>query len=364
MSNQTQIPYALIRGGSSKGVYLLESDLPQEKSRRDDVLKWLMGAYGDPRQIDGLGGADPLSSKIAIIKRSDREGCDIDYLFIQAIVGEDRLDPTPNCGNILAGVGAFALETGLVEASGDKASLSIFMTNSEKCCQLEFPIKDGLPVYEGQAQIDGVLGTSAEVMCFYQELAGSLCGALLPTGNRCDVIDDVRITCIDNGMPVVMLRAEDFGLTGQETPDDLNQNETVKARLESIRLQAGPLMNLNDVSERAVPKMCLVSAAQNGGAFSTRTFIPKSCHKAIGVLGAVTAATAACLPGSAISGLAQVPEGRHKNMRIEHPSGMFDVQLAFDGDEIVGAGLLRTTRLLAKGMAFVPSSIWKGSHDE
>ena len=358
MSNQTQIPYALIRGGSSKGVYLLESDLPQEKSRRDDVLKWLMGAYGDPRQIDGLGGADPLSSKIAIIKRSDREGRDIDYIFIQAIVGEDRLDPTPNCGNILAGVGAFALETGLVEASGDKASLSIFMTNSEKCCQLEFPIKDGLPVYEGQAQIDGVLGTSAEVMCFYQELAGSLCGALLPTGNRCDVIDDVRITCIDNGMPVVMLRAEDFGLTGQETPDDLNQNETVKARLEPNRLQAGPLMNLNNVSERAVPKMCLVSKPKNGGSFNTRTFIPKSCHKAIGVLGAVSAATAAGIAGSAISDMATVPDGNQKDMTIEHPSGVFDVRLDYQNGEIIGAGLLRTTRLLARGQAYIPTHIW------
>ena len=364
MSNQTQIPYALLRGGSSKGVYLLEKDLPQDEALRDEVLKWLMGAYGDPRQIDGLGGADPLSSKLAIIKPSERDGCDIDYTFIQAIVGEDRLDPTPNCGNILAGVGAFALETGLMKATGDKASLSIFMTNSAKICQLEFPIKDGLPLYEGEAQIDGVFGTSAQVMCFYQELAGSLCGTLLPSGQVCDEIDGVRVTCIDNGMPVVMLRAEDFGLNGNESPDELNQNEALKRRLESIRLQAGSLMNLGDVSARAVPKMCLVSPAQNGGAFSTRTFIPKSCHKAIGVLGAVTAATAACLEGSAIADLAEVSEGAQKTMRIEHPSGMFDVQLAFDGDEIVGAGLLRTTRLLAKGTAFVPSSIWKGLSDE
>ena len=364
MSNQTQIPYALLRGGSSKGVYLLADDLPQTEAARDEVLKWLMGAHGDPRQIDGLGGGDPLSSKIAIVKRSDREGCDIDYTFIQAIIGEDRLDPTPNCGNILAGVGAFALETGLIKAAGERASLSIFMTNSGKKCQLEFPIKEGLPDYEGTAQIDGVFGTSAEVMCFYQELAGSLCGALLPSGQVCDEIDGVRVTCIDNGMPVVMLRAEDFGLSGKEAPDELNQNEIVKKRLESIRLQAGVLMNLGDVSARAVPKMCLVSPAQNGGAFSTRTFIPKSCHKAIGVLGAVTAATAACLAGSAIADLADVPEGAHKTMRIEHPSGMFDVQLAFEGDEIVGAGLLRTARLLAKGLAFVPSSIWKGSSDE
>lgn len=364
MSNQTQIPYAMIRGGSSKGIYLLESDLPQDPHKKDEVLKWLMGAYGDPRQIDGLGGADPLSSKIAIVKRSERDGCDIDYSFIQAIVGEDRLDPTPNCGNILAGVGAFALETGLIEAQGDKASLSIFMTNSEKICRLEFPIQKGLPIYEGEAQIDGVFGTSAAVMCLYQDLAGSLCGAMLPTGQVCDIIDDVRVTCIDNGMPVVMLRCEDFGLTGQETPQELNQNEALKQRLESIRLQAGPMMNLGDVAERAAPKMCLVSPAQNGGSFSTRTFIPKTCHKAIGVLGAVTAASAACLQASAIADLALVPDGAQKTMRIEHPSGMFDVQLGFEGEALSSAGLMRTTRLLAKGIAFVPSSIWKGSSDE
>lgn len=357
MSNQHAIPFLQIRGGSSKGIYLHDADLPKEGAVRDAVLKWIMGAYGDARQIDGLGGGDPLSSKIAVIKASEREGVDIDYRFIQAIIGEDRLDDTPNCGNILAGVGAFALETGLVKREGDSCSITVYMENSGKLCHLDFPIENGLPIYEGEAAIDGVSGTSAPVICRYEGLAGSLCGDMLPTGNACDVIDGVRVTCIDNGMPVVMLRAEDFGLIGTETPDELNQNEDLKARLESIRLQVGPMMNLGDVSARAVPKMCLVSRATGDGAFSTRTFIPKACHKAIGVLGAVTAASAACLADSAVADLADVPDGDVKQLCIEHPSGVFDVQLTFEDGAIVQSGLLRTTRLLARGDAFVPQSI-------
>jgi len=360
MSNQTAIPFLQFRGGSSKGVFFNAADLPAEAERRAAVLKWVMGAHGDPRQIDGLGGADPLTSKIAIIAPSARSGCDIDYTFVQAIVGEDRLDDTPNCGNILSGVGAYALETGMLQASGTQASIMVNMVNSGNLCRLEFPVANGLPIYEGESRIDGVAGTAAPVMCFYQDLAGSACGALLPTGQRRDHYDGVDVTCIDNGMPVVALRAADFGLSGAETPTELNANEELKGRLESIRLQASRAMGLGDVAGKAVPKMCLVSLAQAGGSFSTRTFIPKQCHEAIGVLGAVTAATAACLEGSAIADLATIPEGSSKSLRIEHPSGVFDVVLDFDGDTIVGAGLLRTTRCLARGEVFVPKSVWAG----
>ena len=357
MTHQRAIPFYHFRGGSSKGVYFHERDLPADKGQRAALLKSVMGAGGDPRQIDGLGGGDPLSSKIAVIAPSQRDNVDIDYLFIQAIVGEDRLDDTPNCGNILAGVGAFALETGLVSATGDEACVTVFMANSQKICHLSFPIKDGLPIYEGEARIDGVYGASAPVICRYEGLAGSLCGALLPTGHSCDEIDGYRVTLIDNGMPVVMMDAADFGITGHETPEALNANQILKDKLESIRLQAGHLMNLGDVTDKAVPKMCLASPAQNGGAFATRMFIPKSCHKAIGVLGAVTAASAACLADSAVAHLAEVPSGLTKQLSIEHPSGRFDVQLDFEAQNIIGAGLLRTTRLLARGEVFVPHLI-------
>jgi len=361
---QTAIPYMQFRGGSSKGVYFRKSDLPDDKNLRDSVLKWVMGAYGDPRQIDGLGGADPLTSKIAIVSCSEQPDCDIDYLFIQALVGEDRLYETPNCGNILSGVGAFAIESGLITASGDQAEISVFMANSSKKCDLIFPLKAGMPLYEGDAEINGVLGSAAPVMCQYYDLAGSICGALIPTGYMCDEFDGVKVTCIDNGMPVVCLRAEDFGLSGTETPAQLNADEPLKQKLESIRLQAGLAMGLADVSDKAVPKMCLVSRPQNSGHLSTRTFIPKICHQAIGVLGAVSVATAALFERSAIHDLAELPEGNVKQMRIEHPSGFFDVQLELNperaGIDIMRAGLLRTTRLISKGMVYIPESVWKG----
>ena len=238
------------------------------------------------------------------------------------------------------------------------ASVNVFMTNSGNQCRLEFPISNGLPIYEGEAKIDGVLGTSAPVMCFYKDLAGSACGALLPTGNVSDTYDGITVTAVDNGMPVVALRASDFGITGNESPEDLNANEALKAKLESIRLQVGADMGLGDVTEKAVPKMCLVSQAMNNGSFNTRTFIPKTCHKAIGVLGAVSAATAAGIKGSAIHDLAIIPEGNQKDMTIEHPSGIFDVRLDYENDQITGAGLLRTARLLARGEAFIPHHVW------
>lgn len=363
---QTAIPFMQLRGGSSKGVYLLESDLPGNESTRQSVLKWIMGAYGDPRQIDGLGGANPLTSKIAVVGPSNRDGCDIDYQFIQAMVGEDRLDDTPNCGNILSGIGAFALESGLIRRDGDEAEICVYMTNSGKRCDLVFPLEGGLPVYEGDTEINGVPGAAAPVMCRYHDLAGSLCGELIPTGGICDEFDGVRVTCIDNGMPVVCLRTDDFGLSGQETPEDLNADGKLRARLESIRLQAGPAMGLGDVADKAVPKMCLVSRAAKGGHLGTRTFIPKVCHQAIGVLGAVSVATAALFQRGAIHDLAEIPDGPSKRMRIEHPSGHFDVRLELNpesaGIEVLRAGLLRTARLISKGEVFVPKSVWSGKN--
>ena len=372
MSNQTAIPYMQMRGGSSKGVYFLASDLPADPETRRNILKWVMGAYGDPRQIDGLGGADPLTSKIAIIGKSSREGCDIDYSFVQALVGEDRLDETPNCGNLLSAVGAFALEAGLLSRNGSDADIDVFMTNSGNRCRLSFPIRDGLPVYDGDARIDGVFGTSAPVICHYADLAGSACGSLWPTGAVRDEFLGFSATCVDNGMPVVALRAEEFGISGQETPEELNANDDLKQKLEAVRLLAGDAMGLGDVSGKAVPKMCLISAPINGGAIHTRTFIPKTCHKAIGVLGAVSAATAAIHPDSAVYDLAVIPQtderdqadAIQKDMTIEHPSGVFDVtlKLATGSDfDILGAGLLRTARLLARGEVFIPTSVWKGA---
>lgn len=360
MMRQRSIPFMQFRGGSSKGIYFKASDLPLDNATRHEVLKHVMGAYGDARQIDGMGGAETLTSKIGIIAPSSVADCDVDYSFVQAIIGEDRLDETPNCGNILAGVGAFALEAGLLTASGSEAEIKVHMTNSGNRCLLRFPIADGLPIYHGDAQIDGVLGTAAPVMCIYENLAGSACGSLLPTGQLVDEVEGVQVTCIDNGMPIVALRAEDFGITGQEPPEALNANDALKARLEAIRLIVGEKMGLGDVTGKAVPKMCLISRATDGSAFNTRTFIPKVCHQAIGVLGAVSAASAVCLAGSAVHDLGMIPDGPRKLMRIAHPSGGLDVELSFDEQgDITSAGLLRTTRLIARGETFIPADIWR-----
>lgn len=368
MSNQTAIPFMQLRGGSSKGVYFKAGDLPADPAVRDAVLRWVMGPYGDPRQIDGLGGADTLTSKIAVVALSDRPGVDIDYSFIQALVGEDRLDDTPNCGNILAGVGAFALEAGLLERKGEQAEIEVFMTNSGNRCTLQFPIAGGLPVYDGDCRIDGVPGSSAPIICNYADLAGSACGGLLlPTGRARDVFAGFAVTCIDNGMPVVAMRAADFGVTGDETPDQLNANEALRAKIEAVRLEAGAAMGLGDVTGKAVPKMCLISPPKAGGTMNTRTFVPKVCHKAIGVLGAVSAASAAILPDSPVHDLAVLPDGPLLDLVIEHPSGKFDVRLeladtgAAGQPDIVRAGLLRTARLLSRGEVFVPRSVWEGN---
>ena len=367
MSNQTAIPFIQMRGGSSKGIYFHRKDLPNDSDQCDTVLKWVMGAHGDARQIDGLGGADPLTSKIAIISPSKRDDSDIDYKFVQAIVGEDRVDDTPNCGNILSGVGAFSIETGLVKPAGNQANIKVYMTNSGSRCLLKFPLENGQPIYHGDTRIDGVLGSSAAIMCLYQDLEGSACGSLCPTGNQSDEFDNISVTCIDNGMPVICLRAIDFGLNGLETPNQLNGDKDLRSQLESIRLKAGRAMGLGDVSEKSIPKICLVSEPRHGGTINTHTFIPKQCHEAIGVLGAVSVGTAALLQDSVINRLASFASSKKtarnlKRMIIEHPSGSLTVELEISqkGSQpmVKQAGLLRTTRMLCRGEVYIPKSVW------
>jgi 4-oxalomesaconate tautomerase len=360
---QTPIPYMQFRGGSSKGVYFLATDLPEDESLRDLVLLSIMGG-GDARQIDGLGGAHPLTSKIGILSPSVRDDTDVDYLFVQAVVGENRVDTTPNCGNILAGIGPFAIETGLVKPTDGVTMVRVYMENSGNRCELQIRTLNGNVEYQGDACIDGVPGTAAPIICNYMDLEGSACGDLLPTGNVIDIINGIEVTCIDNGMPVVVLRASDFHISGYESADELNANTTLKEKLESIRLQLGPMMNLGDVKDKVVPKMCFIAPPKDQGHVCTRTFIPHVCHTAVGVLGAVSVATACIMPGSVATNIAVIPEGRQKNLSVEHPSGEFSVSLELGGTEtspqVLKAGLLRTARLLSKGVAYIPTQLWKG----
>lgn len=341
-----------MRGGTSKGGYFLASDLPVDTAERDAFLLRVMGSP-DPRQIDGMGGGDPLTSKVAVVKTSDRDDADVDYLFLQVFVDQAIVTDAQNCGNILAGVGPFAIERGLVEAQNGETEVRIFMENTGQIARARVSTPEGQVSYVGDACIDGVPGSSAAVPITFEDTAGSSCGALLPTGNTVDVIDGVEVTLIDNGMPVVVMRAEDMGISGTESREELEANIVLREKLEAIRLKAGPLMNLGDVSAKSVPKMSMVSRATNGGALSTRTFIPHRCHASIGVLGAVSVATAAVLPGSPAAAIAEVPEGARKMLSVEHPIGEMSVILDMDArGQVASAAILRTARKLFDGEVF------------
>jgi 4-oxalomesaconate tautomerase len=344
------IPCLWMRGGTSKGAYFRADDLPEDRVARDALLLRIMGSP-DPRQIDGIGGADPLTSKVAILAPPTRADADVDYLFLQVFVDQAIVTDAQPCGNILAGVGPAAIERGLVPIAGDMTSVRIHMLNTGEVATAKVETPDGRVNYEGATAIDGVPGTAAAVPLIFENIAGSMTGALLPTGRAVDVIDGVEATLIDNGMPCVVLRASDFGLTGGETREALEADAGLKSRLESIRLKAGSLMNLGDVAEKSVPKMTLVAAPGAGGVIGTRSFIPHRVHASIGVLAAITVATACLQPGSPAAALAQVP--RDGRFLIEHPTGAVEVflDLAPDGT-LVGAGTVRTARKLFEGRVF------------
>lgn len=354
----------VMRGGTSKGLYFLKNDLPAGDAERD---RFLLGAMGspDPRQIDGMGGAHPLTSKIAVIGPPTRPDADVDYLFLQAVVDEPRIDASQNCGNLLAGVGPFAIEEGLFAAEAGLTRVRIHMLNSMSVAVAAVQTPGGRVRYDGDARIDGVPGTAAPIPIDFLDVAGSSCGALLPTGSARDVIDGVEATLIDNGMPVVVMRAADFGKTGYESPEALEADAELKARVERVRLAAGPRMNLGDVMKKTTPKMCLVAPARHGGAISTRSFIPHRVHEAIGVFGAVSVATACVTPGSVAAEVAGIGDpSAVTSLDVEHPTGFFTVEMEvrIEGNQVhVGrSALLRTARRLMRGEVYVPASIWAG----
>jgi 4-oxalomesaconate tautomerase len=365
---QTAIPCSVLRGGTSKGLYFRAGDLPADVATRDAVLLAALGSP-DRREIDGMGGGHPLTSKVAVVRPSAREGADIDYVFLQVWPDRAEVSDSQNCGNLLAGVGPFALESGMVEIGGAVTDVRIWMENTASLAVAHVQTPDGAVRYDGPARIDGVPGTHAPIPIDFVDVAGSSCGALLPTGNPVDIVDGVRVTCIDNGMPVVCVLAEDLGVTGHETPAELEANSTLVARVQAIRQAAGPLMGLGDVSATTVPKVSLLAPALHGGLVDTRTFIPHRVHEAIGVLGAVSVATACLVPGAVaadlLGGATTATEPGPRELEIEHPSGFLTVELdvATDLDgrpEVRRAALLRTARLLMRGDVFVPATVWAG----
>lgn len=353
------------RGGSSKSLFFNASDLPTNEVERNRLILGAMEGVGsgDSRQIDGLGGATSLTSKVAVVSVSERQDADLDYLFLQVVVGAGRVSAEQNCGNILAAVLPFAIESGLFPASSPTTMARINMVNTGGICEVTVQTPGGVMEYaggprQGSAKVDGVPGTAAPILCNYLGIAGSTCGALVPTGNVQDVVEGIAVTCIDNGMPEVVLRAADVGVTGYESPAELEASESLKQTLERIRLAVGPLMNLGDVTKKTVPKLCLIAPPQSGGMVSTRTFIPHRVHEAIGVLGAVSTATACLLPGSVAEGVAVLPQNAESGYSVEHPTGEFTVRLEStlqNGVLQVGkSGVIRTARLLSRGEVLVP----------
>jgi 4-oxalomesaconate tautomerase len=362
-SDLRPVPCILMRGGTSRGPFFLESDLPAEPAARDRLLLAAMGSP-DRRQIDGLGGAHPLTSKVGIVRRSTTPGVDLDFLFAQLQPERDTVDLTPNCGNMLAAVLPFALERGLLPAGEGTTTARILTLNTNMQCDVTVLTPGGRLQYGGEARIDGVPGTAAPITIDFLDTAGSVCPSLLPSGR---VLDDIQVggaepykvqaTLIDNGMPMVIVRAADLGATGYESVEELNADAPLRARIEALRLACGPLMGLGEVADKSYPKMCLVAAPAAGGSVSTRCFIPHVCHEAIGVLAAVTVATACVLEGSVTQGIALLPDGLRKTVSVEHPTGEFSVELELDTQDpqkVVRAALLRTARPIMRGDVLVP----------
>lgn len=344
----------IMRGGTSKGAYFLSEDLPEGVPERDNLLMRIMGTP-DARQIDGMGGAHPLTSKVAIVSTSDEDDVDLEYLFLQVGVDEPSVTDRQNCGNLLAGVAPFAIERGLITPEDGETSVKIRMLNTNSTAIAHFWVEDGMPIYDGDTAISGVPGTAAGIRLDFEDTAGSSTGALLPTGHVADEVEGVRVTLVDNGMPVVILAAADLGVTGYESCAELEANTPLREKLEDIRLSAGHLMNLGDVSSTTVPKMTLLSRPQHGGHVSTRTFIPHRCHQAIGVLGAVSVATGCLLPESVGNDVLERDDSEDVVI-LEHPTGTFettiDLTVSESGFIVRRSGIVRTARKLMDGTVY------------
>ncbi len=360
---QTSIPCTIMRGGTSRGPYFLASSLPDDWPTQEKVL---LAALGSPsaQQIDGIGGGTSLTSKTAIISTSRRPDADVDYLFAQVGIDTLSVDIAPSCGNILAGVGPFAIESGLVKPNGDITVVRVFNVNTRKLIEVRVKTPNGQVEYEGDTAIDGVAGTAAPVLLNFLDVAGSKTGALLPTGNAWDLIEGVPVTCIDAAVPMVVIAAESLGKSGAETKAELDSDADLMARIETIRRAASWKMGLGDASGKVIPKVSLVSAPRNGGSLTSRYFVPDNCHASHAVTGAICVSTCALVPGSVAAPLLGTLFDT-STLRIEHPSGqieiVLDVKPAAKGINVRSAGVVRTARKLISGELFVPSFIWTGA---
>jgi 2-methylaconitate cis-trans-isomerase PrpF len=349
------LPCVLMRAGTSRGPFFLRDWLPEDEALRDQALIGAIGA-ADSLQLDGVGGGSTLTSKVAIVSRSAEPGCDVDYLFAQVGVGSRSVDTRPNCGNMLSGVGPFAIEQGLIAAQDGETTVRVFNVNTRSRIDVTVQTPGGRVSYEGQTGIDGVAGTAAPIKLNFLDAWGAVTGSVFPTGRRIDTIDGTALTCIDAAMPLMIIRAADLGLNGRELPAELDADQALLARLETLRLAAGALMGLGDVSNSVIPKPVIVSAGDDADSISSRYFTPRRCHASHAATGAIGVATAFALPGTVASG-ERTTEGR-RSIGVLHPQGRIDVEVSLvgHGDEvrIERAALLRTARKILQGELQIP----------
>ena len=361
---QTAIPFLFVRGGTSRGPYMNRADLPDDLETLAEVLISIVGS-GHPLNIDGIGGGAAVTTKVAMLSVSDDDWADVDYFFAQVSVEDRLVDFKPTCGNILSGVGPAAIEMGLVPSREGETPVNIRAVNTGAKVAAVVQTPGGVVTYEGSAQIDGVPGTAAPVALQFMETVGGVTGAFLPTGNLKDTIDGIEVTCMDVAMPIVIARADSFGLTGYESAAELDNNAAFYRRMQAIRIEAGQRMGMGDVSQSVTPKFGLLAPARDGGTIATRYFMPWKCHPTMAVTGAQCLASCALTPGSVAEGMAARPNETPAKITLEHASGQIDVVVDYDlgeaGFAIKSAGLVRTARKLAAGSVFVPVSVWQGN---
>lgn len=354
-----EIPCILMRGGTSKGPYFLAQDLPESRDEIAKVLIAAMGA-GSPLQVDGIGGSRPTTSKVAILSPSKDDWAEVDYLFAQVHAEKAEVDFSPSCGNMLAGVGPAAIEHGLKRVTESTTSVRIHNVNTGALIEAQVETPDGEVNYSGDARIDGVPGTAAPIILNFKNVIGSKTGKLFPTGNPKDLIGGFEVTCIDVAMPMVIGLAEDFGITGHETRETIDENKALFERFEKVRMEAGKLMGFGDVSHSVVPKFGLLAKAAKDGTIAARYFMPWSCHPAYAVTGAICTGSCVLAGNTVADTLIDTLDTSPTPVRIEHPTGSIDVMFEHSHDngefQLHSAGLLRTARRLFSGKVSIPAS--------
>lgn len=362
--SQTAIPFLFMRGGTSRGPYFRRSDLPEDLETLSEVLVAAVGS-GHPLNIDGIGGGNAVTTKVAMLSLSDDPWADVDYFFAQVSVGDGTVDFKPTCGNILSGVGPAAIEMGLVGATGAETPVKIRAVNTGAKVHATVQTGPDGVIYDGDAAIDGVPGSAAPVALQFMDTVGGATGAFLPTGNLIDTFDGIDVTCMDVAMPMVIARAEAFGLTGYESVDALEANTDFFQGMEAVRIRAGEAMGIANVAQSVTPKFGLLAPATDGGTVAARYFMPWVTHPTMAVTGAQCLASCVLTPGTVAEGLAPRTNDRPARITLEHANGQIDVlvdyDLTEDGIDLRSAGLVRTARLLARGEVMVPKRIWQGT---